>query len=105
RDGVDVEPAALRGDPGEKQYLEEQVPELVGERVRTPGVDRVQDLVALFEDVRPERFGRLLPVPGALAPECFDESDESRKSVRHERIIASERVRSRSIALKSGSKQ
>jgi hypothetical protein len=65
-DGVDVEPAALLGDPGEEQDLEEKIAELVAKRLRGVLVERGQRFVGLFEQIRLEGGKALFPVPGAL---------------------------------------
>ena len=85
----DVEPAPLLADPGKKQDLEQEVPELAGQGFRILRVDRVEDLVTLLEEVGPKSFRGLLPVPRAFAAKFLDERDQPRKLLRHAGIIAS----------------
>ena len=44
--------------------VREHIAELLREPVDIPGVYRFDEFVALFDQVRPQRFVRLLPVPG-----------------------------------------
>ena len=65
---VDGEPGAvgaLRGDPGVEHDLQQDVAEFVAQRGRVAGLQRLQRLVALLQQVRGERLVGLLGVPRA----------------------------------------
>ena len=49
------------------QHLEQQVAELLAQRLGTATVDGVENLVRLLEQVWPECAMGLLPIPGAAA--------------------------------------
>jgi hypothetical protein len=65
RDVAQVERALLARELGVDDDLEEQVAELLAQPAAVAGVERVEDLVRLLEDERPQARVRLLAVPGA----------------------------------------
>ena len=74
----DVEPPLLVGDLGMHRHLQQEVAELVSEPLVVTGLDGFEDLVGLFEQVWPQRFVRLLAVPGTavrLAQPVHDVED------------------------------
>src|SRR5581483_6681527 len=67
RDVVDVPRAVVGGHLGVERDLEQQVAELLAKAIPVVGVDRVEDLVGLLEQMAGEGPVRLLAVPGASA--------------------------------------
>ena len=67
RDVVDVPPPVVGGDLRVERDLEQQVAQLVADRVGVVGVDRLEQLVGLLEQMARERLMRLLGVPRAAA--------------------------------------
>ena len=67
RDVVDVPTAVVGGHLRVEHDLEQHVAELVAHRVVVAGVDRLEQLVRLLEQVTRERLMRLLGVPRAPA--------------------------------------
>src|SRR2546426_12131683 len=57
---------ALGGDLRMEDHLEEQIPKLFQEMLAA-GVERVEHLIGLFEEVRLERARRLFAIPRASA--------------------------------------
>ena len=80
-DVVDGERALLAAELGLEHDLEEQVAELLADRLAVAGVDGVDDLAGLLEGVFPERFERLLAVPRAAVggEEPAHDADEARQ--------------------------
>ena len=64
---VHVPPAVVGRDLRVERDLEQQIAELVADRVGVIGVDRLEQLVRLLEQVARERLVRLLRVPRAAA--------------------------------------
>ena len=64
---VHVPPAVVGRDLRVERDLEQQIAELVADRVGVLGVDRLEQLVRLFEQVARERLVRLLRVPRTAA--------------------------------------
>ncbi len=62
---VEVEPAVLRGERRLEHHLEEQVTELVAERLGRTRVDGLDDLVGLFDHVSAQGLQGLRAIPGA----------------------------------------
>ncbi len=62
---VHVPPSVVGRDLGVERHLQQQVAELLADRVGVVGVDRLDQLVGLLEQVAGERLVRLLRVPGA----------------------------------------
>ncbi len=67
RDVVHVPPALVCRDLGVERDLEQQIAELVTDRVGVLGVDRLEELVRLLEQMASERLVRLLRVPRTAA--------------------------------------
>jgi hypothetical protein len=67
RDVVDVPGTLVRRDLCVERHLQEQIPELLADRVGIADVDRVQQLVRLLQEVARERGVGLLGVPRAAA--------------------------------------
>src|SRR5438067_6210242 len=67
RDLLRVEPAFTGSDLGVHRDLEEQVAELLHHLGVVGGVDRLQQLIGLLEQVGPQRLMGLLPVPRTSA--------------------------------------
>ena len=65
-DVLDVEAAGLRGDLRVEVDLQQQVAELLAQVLEVTGVDGLERLVGLLEEVAGERAVRLLALPGAL---------------------------------------
>ena len=63
---MDRELAALGGDLGVEHDLEEQIAQLLSQ-VFTAGVDRLQNFVCFFDEIRLERRRRLFAIPRAPA--------------------------------------
>ena len=57
----------LGGQPSMEQHLQQQVAELLAKQWQVGGLDRLERLVRLFEQVSSQRIVRLLGVPGAAA--------------------------------------
>src|SRR6185312_9981211 len=74
----EVLPGCVRRDVSVKDHLVEHVAEFLEEPVAVCGLDRVDELVALFDEVLHERFVGLLGVPRASArrPKAMQYSDE-----------------------------
>ena len=64
-DVVDGEAARVLGDLGVEHHLDEQVAELVAEPAGIAGVDGLEDLVGLLEELAPQGLVGLLAVPRA----------------------------------------
>ena len=71
RDRLERASASLLQQQRQKVGLEEEIAKLVFELGVVAGEGRVRDLVGLFDRVRDDRAGRLLPIPGAIAPEAL----------------------------------
>ena len=67
RDVRDREASGLGGELRLKDHLQEEVAELVAERVRIIAFDRLEHLVRLLDHVGAEALGRLLAIPRAAA--------------------------------------
>ena len=67
RDVVDVPPALVRRDLRVERHLEQHIAELLADRVGVVGVDRLEQLVGLLQEVPGERRVRLLGVPRTSA--------------------------------------
>src|SRR5258706_306561 len=87
RYAVQSEPAALGGERRQKKDLEQEVPQLVSQRLRIPRVNGLERFVALLEEICPDGFGRLLAVPRAFPPQFLDEGRETGQRLRHSTII------------------
>ncbi len=66
----------LLGDPGVEHHLKQQVAELLAEVVAVPGLDRLEGLVGLLEQVRRQRAVRLLAVPRAAGAQPVHHPDQ-----------------------------
>ncbi len=86
RDRLQRAGAAFLEEQREEVGLEEQVAELVLELRVVQGEGRVSDLVGLLDGVRDDRPCRLLPIPGAVAPEALGQALEIEKGV-GERLV------------------
>ena len=77
-DVVDVERlvGVLSGDPRVEHHLEQQVTELLAQVVAVAGLDRLDRLVGLLDEVAHQRLVRLLAVPGALATQPVHHRDQ-----------------------------
>jgi hypothetical protein len=64
-----------------KKIWKRKVAELPLERRRIARIDRSERLVALFEEERRDRRGRLFPIPRALSSKLFDEQGEAFQSL------------------------
>ena len=60
----DVEPPGLGGDLRVEHALEQHVAELGRQRIEVAAIDGLDGFVSFFEQVRAQRFVRLLAVPG-----------------------------------------
>ena len=89
-DGCEVAGALLFEQKGEKVGLEEEIAELVLELRSVAGVGGVGDLVGLLDGVGDDRPCRLLPVPGAIAPEALGQALEPQEGF-SEPVLASQR--------------
>ncbi len=74
---LEAKPAPLGSERREKEDLEEQVAELVPERLGIAAVDRFERFVTFLEKKRPDGLRRLLLVPRALPPQALDERREA----------------------------
>jgi hypothetical protein len=88
---LDIEPAVLARELRREDDLKQQVTELPGQRGSVTLVDRVHDLVRLFDDVGLQGFQRLFPVPRAAIgrTEALRECDQRIERVfpAHERAV------------------
>jgi hypothetical protein len=82
--GDRLQPAAalLFEQEREEIGLEEEIPELVLELGAVCGDRRIGDLIRLFDRMRNDRSRRLLPVPGAIAPQALGQALELEERVR-----------------------
>ena len=65
-DGVaDREVSVLLGNPREKHGFEQEIAELLAQRVEVAAIERVEQLVGFLEHERPQRGERLLAIPRA----------------------------------------
>ena len=64
---VDVERPVLPGHLGVEHHLEQEIAQLLAEQLRSAGVDGLEGLVRLLEQMAGQRPMGLLPVPGAAA--------------------------------------
>ena len=93
-DVMDVESLLLGGDLRVEDDLEEQVPQFVPEVAVLAVVQRVQHLVGLLDQVRPQGLVGLFPVPGtaSLRPEFRHDVHEffegGHRRLRHMAILA-----------------
>lgn len=60
-----IKPASLGGDLRVEDTLEQHVSQLTWQRVEVAAVKRVQGFIRFFQQERPQRCVRLLPVPRA----------------------------------------
>ena len=91
----DREPAGLGRELGLEDDLQEEIAELVTERIGVAALDRLDDLVGFFDHVRPQALGTLLTVPrapaGAPQPRHdLHEADEGidRRAVSHRGTVS-----------------
>src|SRR6266516_5317969 len=78
-DVIDGEPGAigaLGGDPGVKDHLEEHIAEFVPQRVAVSGLQRLECLVGLLDQVARQRAVRLLGVPRTARSERVHGGDK-----------------------------
>ena len=75
---ADREVAGLFGDLRQEDRLVEEVAELFAQPVEVLAVERVEQLVGLFEHEGPQRLQRLLAIPGAAAgrTQCAHDADQ-----------------------------
>jgi hypothetical protein len=77
---VDVEATGtkigLGGDPRVEQHLQEDIAELLEQRVRIAELDRVEGLVGLLEQIPGQAVVRLFGIPRTLAPQDVHHCDE-----------------------------
>ena len=67
-DIADVETVTrLHGDRAVHQHLEEQVAQLLAQVAALEAVDRLEHLVGLLEEIRPQTAVRLLTIPRTAA--------------------------------------
>jgi hypothetical protein len=62
--------ARLLGDDGVEPDLQEQVAELLAQVVRVAGLDGLERLPGLLDEVAPQRLVGLLALPRALGPQA-----------------------------------
>ncbi len=91
-DVADAEPSLLGRQAREEENLEEEVSELVAQRVGGALVQGREHLVGLLEQVGTQRLEGLLAVPGALAAEPLDERVEPIEGLGHAREAISFRL-------------
>jgi len=73
------ESAALLRDHGDREYLRDEVAQLIDDRVPVVALDRVERLVSLFDQMLAETRDSLLAIPGAALPKFPQHSQESRE--------------------------
>ncbi len=66
-DGIEVEPAALLGEPCLKHNLKQQIAQLIAQVSGIATLDGIRHLVRFFDGVRGNGGKRLLAVPRAAA--------------------------------------
>ena len=66
---VHRERAALLGDHGVEEHLQQQIAELLAQLRVVAGANGVVDLVRFFDEIRPQRLVRLRGVPLAASAE------------------------------------
>jgi len=79
---VDREPGtvgALRGDPGVKHDLEEDIAKLVAQGRLLAPLQRLQGLKALFQKAGGKRLMRLAGVPGTGHPQRVHDLDQTQQ--------------------------
>ncbi len=75
RDVVRVELAVLLGDHRMEEHLEEDVAQLLANRVRVAGSQRIVELVRLLDEIGAQRVVRLLAIPLAARAQIAHERE------------------------------
>jgi hypothetical protein len=109
RDLGDVEAALFERELGMDRDLEQQVAELVAQPAEVAGVERLERLVGLLEQMRTQAGVRLLAVPGASVGRAQPLGDAARGRDRREvrvrtegrqqRVARGERLRRERVAV------
>jgi len=79
RDRRQVERALLAPELREEDDLEKEVAQLAFQLAEVLRRERVEGLVALLEEIAREVVPRLLPVPGAFAPQALHQLHQLRR--------------------------